>query len=119
MNNHDLDFVFAALSDSTRRGMLAQLARGESNVSSLAEEYEISQPAISKHLRVLERANLITREKRGRENIVRVDPRPIEDAQKWIALYSKFWRLQFDAVEDYLISQGKIMKTGDHHEHEN
>lgn len=113
MNEETLDQVFSALSDPTRRGMLAQLASGESNVRSLAEHYDMSQPAISKHLRVLERANLISREKRGRENIVRVDPRPIEGAVNWITLHAKFWRLQFDAVEDYLLAQGKIMTEGD------
>lgn len=82
--------------------MLAQLAEGEANVRSLAQRYEMSQPAISKHLRVLEGAGLITRTKRGRENIVRVDPRPIEDARTWIGCYAQFWRQQFDDVEQYL-----------------
>ncbi|MEO1242101.1 MAG: metalloregulator ArsR/SmtB family transcription factor [Pseudomonadota bacterium] len=102
MNEASLNQVFSALSDPTRRGMLAQLAEGEANVRSLAQRYEMSQPAISKHLRVLESAGLITRTKRGRENIVRVDPRPIEDARTWIGYYARFWRQQFDDVEQYL-----------------
>ncbi len=102
MNDVSLNNVFSALSDPTRRGMLAQLALGETNVGSLAEKYDISQPAISKHLRVLERAGLITRTKLGRENIVRVDPRPIDDVTTWIGRYAQFWRLQFDDVEQYL-----------------
>lgn len=102
MNEVSLNQVFSALSDPTRRGMLAQLAEGEANVRSLAQRYEMSQPAISKHLRVLESAGLITRTKRGRENIVRVDPRPIEDARTWIGYYARFWRQQFDDVEQYL-----------------
>ena len=70
MNEMKLNTVFSALADPTRRGMLAQLAAGETNVHTLAEKYDISQPAISKHLRVLERAGLITRTKKGRENSV-------------------------------------------------
>lgn len=97
-----LDTVFAALSDPTRRGMLAQLAHGEANVGALAAHYEMSQPAISKHLRVLENAGLVTRTKSGRESIIRIDPRPMEPARDWISRYAHFWEAQFDAVEDYL-----------------
>lgn len=97
-----LDEIFSALADPTRRGMLEQLSKGESNVSTLAEPYDVSQPAISKHLRVLERAGLIQRTRRGREHHIRVDPRPIEEAQGWMAAYAKFWQLQFDAVDAYL-----------------
>lgn len=107
MNNESLDRVFAALSDPTRRGMLAQLAEGEANVGALAERYEMSQPAISKHLRVLERAGLVTRTRRGRESIVRIDPRPIEEANTWIGHYARFWRRQFDDVERYLEAKKK------------
>ena len=105
MNRANLDDVFSALSDSTRRGMLAQLSNGATNVGSLAKRYDISQPAISKHLRVLERAKLINRTKRGRENIVQVNPKPIEEAATWIEHYARFWRIQFDAVEDYLLAR--------------
>ena len=113
MNNEQLSTVFSALSDSTRRGMLSQLADGEANVRTLAERYEISQPAISKHLRVLERAGLITRTKRGRENIVKANPRPMEDAADWIRIYAKYWRMHFDAVESYLTAEGKLLAKGD------
>ena len=97
-----LDLVFFALSDPTRRGMLAQLAAGETNVGSLAAPYEISQPAASKHLRVLERAGLIQRRREGREHRIKIDPRPIDDASMWIGRYAQFWREQFDAVDAYL-----------------
>lgn len=107
MHSEELDKVFGALSDPTRRGILAQLARGESRVSALAEPYGISQPAISKHLRVLEQAGLIHRTRRGREHHIRVDPRPIEEAQGWIATYAKYWQRQFDAVDEYLKNQQK------------
>lgn len=101
----ELDKVFGALADSTRRGILAQLSHGESRVSALAEPYGMSQPAISKHLRVLEQAGLIRRTRRGREHHIRVDPRPIEEARGWIATYAKFWHQQFDAVDEYLKKQ--------------
>jgi len=102
MHEQQLDKVFSALSDVTRRGMLAQLSGGESTISELAEPYEMSQPAISKHLRVLERAGLIEREKRGREHFIRANPVPAEEAGGWIAYYAQFWKQQFDAVDAYL-----------------
>lgn len=101
-SRQQLDLTFGALSDATRRGMLSRLSLGETNVSTLAEPYEISQPAISKHLRVLEKAGLIERERRGREQIVRIKSEPAEQAVDWIAHYIDFWKNQFDAVEDYL-----------------
>ncbi|MEM8815547.1 MAG: metalloregulator ArsR/SmtB family transcription factor [Pseudomonadota bacterium] len=111
MSYENLDRIFSALSDPTRRGMLAQLASGEANVSALAERYDMSQPAVSKHLRVLESAGLVSKTKQGRESIVRVDPRPIEEASTWIGRYARFWRLQFDAVDEYLQTQSTKGKT--------
>ena len=107
MNSDTLNHVFSALADPTRRGMLSQLAEGQSNVRSLAEHYRISQPAISKHLRVLERAGLITKAKKGRESIVKANPQPMEDAASWIGVYARYWHAHFDAVEDYLETTGK------------
>lgn len=103
----DLSLIFGALSDPTRRGMLERLAEGETNVRTLAEPCEMSQPAVSKHLRVLERAGLIRRSKRGREHHIRVDPRPIEEAATWIGHYARLWQQQFDAVEQYLAAHAK------------
>ncbi len=102
MNSENLDLVFGALSDATRRGMLAQLSTGEATVSSLAKPHNMSQPAISKHLRVLQKAGLIEKAKRGRENYVRAVPERAEQAGGWIAYYAKFWRQQFDDVEAIL-----------------
>ena len=102
MHVEQLDRVFGALSDPTRRGMLERLAEGETNVSTLAEPFHMSQPAVSKHLRVLEKAGLVRRTRRGREHRIRVDPAPLEDARSWIAHYARFWKRQFDAVEAYL-----------------
>lgn len=102
MQSVQLDLVFQALSDPTRRGILERLAAGETNVGTLAEPFDISQPAVSKHLRVLERAGLIRRERRGREHRIRIDPEPIAAAGTWIARYAEYWRQQFDAVDAYL-----------------
>jgi DNA-binding transcriptional ArsR family regulator len=102
MNSDELDRVFGALSDATRRGMLAQLSKGEANVSALAAPYAISQPAASKHVRVLEKAGLVEKTRRGREQFVRVAPGPLDEAGGWIAHYAAFWRDQFDAVDAYL-----------------
>ncbi len=105
MNQEHLDHIFGALSDATRRGMLEQLSRGEANVSALASSHEMSQPAISKHLKVLERAGLIRKQRRGREQFVRVNPEAAKAAQAWIDHYSRYWAEQFDAVDAYLQSK--------------
>ena len=102
-----LDLVFGALSDPTRRGLLEQLAAGESNVGRLAERHAMSAPAISKHLKVLERAGLIRRARQGREHRIRVDPRPIREARNWMATYATYWEQQFDAVQEYLDQKGR------------
>jgi len=102
-----LDLVFRALSDPTRRGILEQLSRGDSNVGTLGAPYDVSEPAISKHLKVLERAGLIRRTRRGREHRIRIDPRPIEEARGWIAAYARFWKRQFDAVDAYLEARSR------------
>lgn len=113
MQSGQLDSVFQALSDPTRRGMLARLADGATNVSTLAEPYEMSQPAISKHIRVLERAGLIRRTRRGREHHIKVDPRPLDEARSWIALYARHWQRQFDAVEEYLQEHARRARAGE------
>ena len=101
-NNEQLDLTFGALADSTRRGILVQLSKGEANVSALAAPYDMSQPAISKHLRVLEKAGLIERRRKGREQFVRVKADKAKQAADWISHYAKFWSARFDAVEEYL-----------------
>jgi DNA-binding transcriptional ArsR family regulator len=97
-----LDTVFAALSDPTRRGILAQCARkGEVSVTELAEPYSMSAPAISRHLRVLEKAGLITRKKQGRVRYCRVNPAPMSEAARWLEKMKTFWEGQLDALEHY------------------
>ncbi|MGA2476476.1 MAG: metalloregulator ArsR/SmtB family transcription factor [Terriglobia bacterium] len=98
----ELDATFAALSDATRRGILARLAQGEASVSDLAAPYEISLPGVSKHLRVLERAKLMARRKDGRVNRCRLVAEPMKDAAEWIEHYRQFWEQQFDALARFL-----------------
>ncbi|GJM23762.1 MAG: transcriptional regulator [Phycisphaerae bacterium] len=102
-----LDSVFGALSDATRRGILEMLSRGATNVRTLAAPFNMSQPAISKHLRVLEAAGLIRREKIGREHLISVESKAVEQAHDWIAHYTKVWKNQFDAVDSYLTKHQK------------
>lgn len=97
-----LNAVFSAVSDPTRRAMLARLARGESTVTGLAEPFSMSLPAISKHLRVLESAGLISRRVDGRIHRCRLAAIPMKDALDWISFYRSFWEEGLDALGDYL-----------------
>ena len=107
-----LDSTFAALSDATRRGILARLAAGEASVSDLAAPYNMSLPAVSKHLRVLGNAGLVARHKDGRVHRCRLIAEPMKDAAQWIERYRLFWETQFDALALYLeVSKSKEGKT--------
>jgi DNA-binding transcriptional ArsR family regulator len=97
-----LDATFAALSDPTRRSILARLADGEATVSELAKPFAISQPAISKHLKVLERAGLITRTPWAQWRLCRLDPAPLEAAVDWLDRYRQFWDGSFDRLAEHL-----------------
>ena len=101
-NHRELDTTFGALADSTRRGILEQLAGGESSVTELAQPFDISLPAISKHLRVLERAGLLNQEKDGRVRRCRLDAGPMKEASDWISRYQRFWEQQLDSLARYL-----------------
>jgi DNA-binding transcriptional ArsR family regulator len=103
----DLDATFSALADPTRREILVQLAGGERSVGELAEPFDISLPAISRHLRVLEGAGLITREREGRMRRCRLEPEPLGDALEWIARYGRFWEDRFDSLEQLLAEERK------------
>lgn len=98
----ELDRTFSALSDPTRRSILARLAEGEAQVNELAEPFGMSLPAVSKHLKVLERANLIIRQKDGRIHRFTVNPKPIASAKSWIEVYQCFWEQQLDSLASYL-----------------
>lgn len=97
-----LDEVFSALADPTRRAIIERLALGELSVSELAFPFRISLPAISKHLRVLEHAGLITRRKQGRVYYCRLHVEPIKGASEWLDRYRRFWERQFQSLADYL-----------------
>jgi DNA-binding transcriptional ArsR family regulator len=97
-----LDRTFAALSDPTRRAILSRLANGPANISELAGPFRISMPAISKHIGVLEKAGLLTRERTGRVHRCRLRAEPIRKAASWLAFYEKFWNQQLDRLGNYL-----------------
>ena len=97
-----LDATFQALADPTRRAILARLARGEASVMELAEPFEMSQPAISKHLKVLERAGLISRGRDAQRRPCRLEAAPLREINKWTERYREFWEASFDALDDVL-----------------
>jgi DNA-binding transcriptional ArsR family regulator len=98
-NQRALDSTFAALSDATRRGILARLATGEASVTELAKPYDMSLPAVSKHLRVLESAGLVARSKDGRVHRCRLEAAPMKSAADWMAHYRQFWEAQLDSLQ--------------------
>lgn len=97
-----LDATFTALSDPTRRAILARLAEGEASVTELGRPFALSQPAISRHLRVLERAGLITRGKRAQLRPRRLQVAPMKDAVDWLERYRRFWEESFDRLDGLL-----------------
>jgi DNA-binding transcriptional ArsR family regulator len=97
-----LDATFAALADPTRRAILARLASGEASVTELAEPFAMSQPAISKHLKVLERAGLISRGRAAQRRPRRLEPRPLAEATEWLERYREFWEGNFQRLDALL-----------------
>lgn len=97
-----LDRTFGALADPTRRAIVELLSQRKLTVSELARPFPVSRPAISKHLRVLQSAGLITRTKRGRENVCRLDGERLREAVQWVAQYREFWERQLGQLEKYL-----------------
>ncbi len=102
LSQDHLSATFAALADPTRRAILAKLASGKSSVTELAEPFEMSLPAISKHLKVLERAGLIARGREAQWRPCQLAAGPLKDASQWLEHYRKFWEQSFDRLEDYL-----------------
>ena len=102
MQPDQLSATFAALADPTRRAILARLATGEASVTQLAEPFEMSMPAISKHLKVLERARLIARGREAQWRPCRLEAAPLKDVADWIDHYREFWEQSFDRLDDYL-----------------
>jgi DNA-binding transcriptional ArsR family regulator len=97
-----LDATFAALADPTRRAILARLALGEASVSELAEPFAMSQPAISKHLKVLERAGLIRRGRDAQRRPARIEAKPLEEANMWIERYRELWEANYRRLDSLL-----------------
>jgi len=97
-----LDLVFAALADPTRRAILARLAAGEATVNELVEPFDLSQPTISKHLKVLEGAGLVSRGREAQFRPVRLNAAPLEVAAHWIGDYRRFWEESFDKLDAYV-----------------
>ena len=97
-----LDTAFSALSDPTRRAILARLALGETSVTELAKPFAMSLPAVSKHLKVLERAGLIARSREAQWRPCRIEPRALKDIDDWLARYRRFYDESFDRLDDYL-----------------
>jgi DNA-binding transcriptional ArsR family regulator len=97
-----LDRTFGALADPTRRRILEHLAHGDRCVTDLARPYSMSLPAVSKHLRVLEKAGLVRRHRNGRVHRLRLEAAPMQQAQKWIEEYRQFWEESFDRLDEYL-----------------
>ncbi len=97
-----LTATFSALADPTRRAILARLARGETSVGELAEPFDMSLPAISKHLKVLERAGLISRGRDAQRRPCRLAAEPLQEISDWVATYQRFWEQRLDRLEAYL-----------------
>jgi DNA-binding transcriptional ArsR family regulator len=107
-----LDATFAALADPTRRAILARLSQGDASVMELAQPFNMSQPAISKHLKVLENAGLISRSQDAQRRPRRIEAAPLQEANAWIEEYRKFWERRYDALDTLLGQlQAKPPKT--------
>src|SRR5437764_15117107 len=102
MTDDQLSDTFAALADPTRRAILARLAAGEAAVPELAEPFDMSLPAVSKHLKVLERAGLIARSRDAQWRPCHLEPAPLKEVADWIEHYRKFWEESFDRLDEYL-----------------
>lgn len=111
VSSERLSITFAALADPTRRAILARLASGEeASVTELAEPFAMSLPAVSKHLKVLERAGLIARGREAQWRPCRLEPGPLKDAAEWLEHYRRFWERSLDRLENYLRDLQKMQK---------
>lgn len=104
-SSESLDRVFGALADPTRRAILSRLALGETTVKELAAPFQISLPAVTKHLKVLEQAGLISRGRHAQWRPCRLEAKPLQEAEDWISHYQRFWTTQLDALDHYLASE--------------
>jgi DNA-binding transcriptional ArsR family regulator len=109
MTTDPLSATFAALADPTRRAILARLSQGEASVKELSEPFAISPPAITKHLKVLERAGLISRTREAQWRPCRIEPKPLQEASEWVEQYRQLWEARFERLDDLL---REIQATG-------
>ena len=114
--SQNLDAVFAALADPTRRAILSRLAVGEASVNEIAAPFKMSQPAVSKHLKVLERAGLIERNVDKQRRPARLKAEPMAAAVRWLEEFKQFWSSSFDQLDDLLEELKKAEKKGERHE---
>jgi DNA-binding transcriptional ArsR family regulator len=113
VNPNRLDQTFAALADPTRRAILARLADGDAGVMELARPFAMSQPAISKHLKVLERAGLIVRGRRAQSRPCRLQAQPLREVAEWTGRYRRYWEQSFERLDAYLVKlQRKEKRDG-------
>lgn len=98
-----LDLAFGALADPTRRAILSRLASGEASVSDLAKPFEMTLPAVSKHLKVLQRAGLVTQSREAQWRPCRLEAAPLKEVADWVERYRVYWEQSFDSLEDYLL----------------
>src|SRR6476469_1290229 len=113
LTSDQLSNTFAALADPTRRAILARLISGERSVTELAAPFEMSMPAVSKHLKVLERAGLVERGREAQWRPCRLRARPLKEVDDWVEHYRRFWEESFDRLDEYLQElQGKPKKRG-------
>ena len=108
----ELDHIFAALADPTRRAILQALARRPATINEIAKPFSVSLNAISKHVMVLERAGLLRREIKGREHHCWIEPQPLRQANEWLERYQRFWEQRLDALELYVAKKFKASKKG-------
>jgi DNA-binding transcriptional ArsR family regulator len=108
----DLDLVFGSLSDSTRRDILQRLRRGEQSVGELAQEYKLTFAAVSKHLKVLEKAKLIIKQRRGKQQMVHISPQALASADEYLRQYQALWEQRFNALENLLEQEQRKNNRG-------
>ena len=107
-----LDEVFAAVADPTRRAVLDGLTRGPAKITDIAEAFPISLNAVSKHVKILERAGLIRRQVRGREHYCHLEPRPLREATAWLEHHRAFWEARLDALERHVLAKRRRVHAG-------
>jgi DNA-binding transcriptional ArsR family regulator len=115
IDDDHLSETFAALANPTRRALLARLAQGEANVNELAAPFDLTLPAVSKHIKVLERAGLVARGRRAQYRPCILDPAPLQAISTWAEQYRPAWEDRFDRMDDYVRQLQQQRKTNEHH----